>query len=214
VDRARGRVRYALCCGLANPTAARRWGARRRAARSEVGTEEAEMMGEEGRGREKGTGTGTRARAPARAEPHNRTDSHAPADLPGSRHSGPCRLVGSCVPGSDLCPSREWHLIHSWREGIPRQYMYTADGLAGSGQRAAGGGPGAMCSPRRVHRDLAEPGQLGAFAFHHHHESIPARHDDGCGAALVRRPRARDGGRLLPVFQIQNRWSGGSCLLR
>lgn len=93
----------------------------------------------------------------------------------------------------------------------PRQYMYTADGLAGGGR-----GPGAMCRciPRRVHRDLAEPGQLGAFAFHHHHESSPARHDDGCGGALVRRPRARDGGRLLPVFQIQNRWSGGSCLLR
>lgn len=76
--------------------------------------EEAEMMGEEGRGREKGTGTGTRARAPARAEPHNRTDSHVPADLPGSRHSGSCRLVGSCVPGSDL------HPIHSWKEGTPR----------------------------------------------------------------------------------------------
>lgn len=148
VDRARGRVRYALCCGLANPTAARRWGARRRAARSEVGMEEAEMMGEEGRGREKGTGTGTRARAPARAEPHNRTDSHVPADLPGSRHSGSCRLVGSCVLGSDLCPSREWHLIHSWREGIPRQYMYTADGLAGGGRRTRCDVQPSSCPPR------------------------------------------------------------------
>jgi hypothetical protein len=147
-ERGGGRVRYALCCGLANPTAARRWGARRRAARSEVGTEEAEMMGEEGRGREKGTGTGTRARAPARAEPHNRTDSHAPADLPGSRHSGSCRLVGSCVLGSDLCPSREWHLIHSWREGIPRQYMYTADGLAGGGRRTRCDVQPSSCPPR------------------------------------------------------------------
>jgi hypothetical protein len=223
-----GEVRYAGCFGACKPYSA----VRREAARGEE-------LGGTGRGGDKGRrsegegrGNGTRPeRQKAPAEPHNRTDSHAPAWLASLRSvppfSGRCRAETGARP----TPHAEG--------GDPATLPGGAARVAGrwllcfrESSRAPGAGEEpnpARCAVLVV--SAATWLNRVSFAFHDQSSPGPARaaRDDRrlrCGAALVdgreggwRRERGRE---VLRVFQIQKNPVEGAelpvgllcCLLR